>query len=286
MIAEIHKKISRTGGNLTDRLEDNLTGNFFGTLRYMPFNTGLKKLLVASVYPDDVAREIDEIDCEIWDSNIKFWPYDENGEIDVFLEFEKAAIGIEVKYLSGLSSDDEISNARLAGENDIELRESRQQLARESKIVSKYGGKKTKILLFLAQDSCCKEVYEDTIERCILAPEVLLGHVSWQSILANLKKLNSHGFENHYYGVAVNDLISLLEHKGFDGFRDMEIDEAMSVDESYYYFGDVPLVSFDFSGEGLVIVNDQFYCFGEIPLVKFSFDNMITVGCDLYYGFK
>lgn len=66
----------------------------------------------------------------------------------------------------------------------------------------------------------------------------------------------------------------------------MKIEEAMSVDESYYYFGDVPLVPFDFSGDGLVIADDQFYCFGEIPLVKFSFDNMLTVGCDLYYGFK
>jgi|GEM_PF-4181867 len=34
MLAEIHNKISGTGSNLSDRLEDQLTGDFFGTLRY------------------------------------------------------------------------------------------------------------------------------------------------------------------------------------------------------------------------------------------------------------
>jgi Holliday junction resolvase-like predicted endonuclease len=32
------------------------------------------------------------------------------GEIDVLIEFQKMINGIEVKYISGLSSDDDISN--------------------------------------------------------------------------------------------------------------------------------------------------------------------------------
>ncbi|MEK4246582.1 hypothetical protein MKZ20_14770 [Psychrobacillus sp. FSL K6-2684] len=40
MIAEIRGKISRSGSNLTERLEDNLTGNVFGALRYLPYERG------------------------------------------------------------------------------------------------------------------------------------------------------------------------------------------------------------------------------------------------------
>ena len=39
---------------------------------------------------------------------IKFWPYDEDGELDALMEFDNVIMGIEVKYLSGLSSDDSI----------------------------------------------------------------------------------------------------------------------------------------------------------------------------------
>ena len=40
MIAEIRGKISHTSSNLTERLEDHLTGNVFGSLRYLPFSLG------------------------------------------------------------------------------------------------------------------------------------------------------------------------------------------------------------------------------------------------------
>jgi hypothetical protein len=36
MIAEIENKISPTGSNLSDRLEDKLTGDVFGSLSYLP----------------------------------------------------------------------------------------------------------------------------------------------------------------------------------------------------------------------------------------------------------
>lgn len=45
MIAEIHKKLSVNGNELLDRSEDKLTGDFFGRLRYLSFNKGLKIFL-------------------------------------------------------------------------------------------------------------------------------------------------------------------------------------------------------------------------------------------------
>jgi len=45
VLAEIKGKISQTGSNLSDRLEDKLTGDFFGTIRYLPFEIGLGPVL-------------------------------------------------------------------------------------------------------------------------------------------------------------------------------------------------------------------------------------------------
>lgn len=82
MLAEIKGKLSKTGSNLTERLEDNLTGNFFGALRYIPFNFAMKKILMNGVYPREIADEFEKINVEFWNDNIKFWPYDIEGEID------------------------------------------------------------------------------------------------------------------------------------------------------------------------------------------------------------
>ncbi|WP_179863669.1 hypothetical protein [Bacillus toyonensis] len=45
MIAEIHGKISSDSSNLSERLEDKLTGDIFGSLRYLPYLKGLYQLL-------------------------------------------------------------------------------------------------------------------------------------------------------------------------------------------------------------------------------------------------
>ena len=147
LIAEIKGKISNTGSNLNDRLEDNLTGNVFGTLRYISFEKGLKKILIESISPKN-SKAIDiikNINVEGWDSNISFWPYDKEGELDVLLEFDSCIIGIEVKYLSGISSDDGITNEIILSKN--EEKESIQQLARESRIISKKAVNREKILI-------------------------------------------------------------------------------------------------------------------------------------------
>lgn len=48
VIAELFGKISSSGSNLTDRLEDNLTGDVFGVLRYLPFHSGMAQILSAA----------------------------------------------------------------------------------------------------------------------------------------------------------------------------------------------------------------------------------------------
>ena len=113
MIAEIKGKLWQTGHNLNESLEDNLTGNFFGALRYIPFDLALRKILSAGVYPSKVGDLIGEIQADFWSDKLDFWPKDEKVEIDALLNFDDTIIGIEVKYASGLSSDDDIDNSTI-----------------------------------------------------------------------------------------------------------------------------------------------------------------------------
>jgi len=48
-IAELHGKISSSGTNLSDRLEDLLTADIFGPLRYLPFQDGLSHILIQAM---------------------------------------------------------------------------------------------------------------------------------------------------------------------------------------------------------------------------------------------
>lgn len=232
MIADIKGKLSRTGHNLNDMLEDNLTGNFFGALRYIPFDLALRNILSSGVYPSKVGDLIAKISADFWSDKIEFWPYDKEGEIDALLNFDDSVIGIEVKYASGLSSDDDIDNSSLIDEQSIEAEKSRNQLSRESRIVSRNGEGKTNILLFIANSDSCRNVYEDVINRNIISNDVQMAYISWQSILVELGKLK---LDNRYYQVIIDDLISLLTKKGFEIFKDMQVNFDVDIDQEKFY---------------------------------------------------
>ena len=69
MIAEIKGKVNMQNTNLTSLREDELTGNFFGNLRYIPFAKGLKKFKNA-IRPTALQSMIDEIDADYWNDNL------------------------------------------------------------------------------------------------------------------------------------------------------------------------------------------------------------------------
>jgi hypothetical protein len=238
MIADIRGKISRNGTNLTERLEDNLTGNVFGALRYIPFSNVMGKILANGVFPQSIGDKIRDIESEFWADKIQFWPYDLEGEIDAIIEFQNTIIGIEVKYTSGLSSEDNISNNnddKLVTDKK-EVDKSINQLARESRIVSQKGKHKKKILLFIADRKTCKEVYEDILPRNILESNVDFGYISWQDILLQLKNLH---IIDPYYQVIIKDIIALLERKRFDDFTNMNIEVPETINENEYFLFEI-----------------------------------------------
>ena len=181
MVEEFYGKISRSGSNLSDNLEDKLTGDFFGTLRYMDFCDGLQPILCGALRKSEKHQEesqtaillIENVNCtNMREEHIKFWPKHDRGELDVLLEFDNCCIGIEVKLNSGLSSDD--------------------QLIREANILCDLAKDKEKILLFIAGHESCVSVYR-AYKDVIRKQGVCFVFASWEDILESMKDLLNGG---------------------------------------------------------------------------------------------
>ena len=86
MLAELHGKLS-ANGSFTDRLEDQLTGDIFGALRYLPFELGMGPLLSASSLPALRAYLERHGPQGYWADRFYFWPRHPLGELDALLEY-------------------------------------------------------------------------------------------------------------------------------------------------------------------------------------------------------
>lgn len=181
--------------------------------------------------------------------------------ISQLIEFEDVVIGIEIKYKSGLSSDDEIDNHLETMDQDPmrEMNQSINQLERESRIVSRKSKNKEKLLLFVTDRNTCKEVYEDILSRDIIEKGVTLGYVSWQDILFQLKKLT---LTDPFHKVMIQDIIDLLKRKGFEDFTNMNLEFPVSVNEN------------------------DFYIFEITNNVEWSFETTLTIREGEYYEFS
>lgn len=206
MIAELRGKIE-------NNKEDELTGNFFGTLRYTGFEKILQPLLIKCISPAELANKIKKIRGGYWADKIYFWHYDSPTEIDVLLDFEEILIGIEVKYQSGLSGDD--------------------QLEREAKILKRKANRREKILILLAPKETCLEIVTKTYRRNIFIDfGINLCYISWEDVLSELKKLTLTGFD----ALVADDLIKLLRLKGFESFRSFEFDAELNNAKDFWTF--------------------------------------------------
>ena len=242
MIAELHGKISSSGSNLSDRLEDKLTGDVFGALRYLPFQLGMSQILKAAGIPS-LTECVDTSKVSFWGDRIEFWPYHELGEIDAFLSLDNAVVGIEVKYLSGLSSDDDVDNSA-AVDTEQTMKESCNQLSRESRIVKDWAtGNRKAYLVFIAAESACAPICQNAKERQLIAPGVELSYVSWEEILAQLSAVVA---DDPYQRQVLDDTVRLLKRKRFERFNGFDLGDAAAVDPDAYFFFEATQKGFSF----------------------------------------
>ena len=208
MIAEIHHKVFSS-------LEDELTGNLFGIMRYIPFQRGLKRIYMRYIHSLDesVYGLISSIRTN--DFDIEFWKRSElgYGEIDGYMELDGVGIGIEVKYQSDLS-----------GEN---------QLEREASMLLEWCKSGEKMLVLVAGESDAKEIYRRNYQKeCF--EDVHLAYITWQDILLGLDEIKT---VNQFEDLMVEDLKDLLREKGFMSFGGFTDNGLVIEGGAFYDFG-------------------------------------------------
>ena len=198
MIAEIYHKFS------TD-LEDVLTGDFFGAMRYMPFNRGLNQIFKNYAVSEDPQVTHILSNAADDDFNFEFWKRSENGlvEIDGFIPLTSVGIGIEVKYRSGLSGGD--------------------QLEKEAQVLDEWCNGKEKLLILIGEAEEAKAIYIENKDKRVFR-DVHLAYLSWQDILLGLDQVL---ISSSYEKKMIEDLKTLLREKRTVSFEGFSIDQPV-----------------------------------------------------------
>ena len=276
LIAEIHRKLSANGIELLDRSEDKLTGDFFGRLRYLPFHKGLKILLddaktLATDKSYRLNRALSETKDDFIGDKIEFWPSDERAELDVLIALDRLLIGVEVKFNSGLSSED--------------------QLERELRVIeSKLCGYEQGVLLFISKASGLSEAIK-SINKAKEKDEkifnkIIFAYISWEDIYEAYKILDLTVF-NDFEKQVLKDIQDLLRLKGFEKFKDFKnVDDSKIMGNRYFGFDGIRRVDFNFNYSRIVREED-YYEFGLAGTrrVDFNFSFSRNVTKEEYYEF-
>jgi hypothetical protein len=193
MIAEIYHKSVDVGS------EDQLTGNVFGALRYLSYSI-FRQIIIKSIIPAATSKSLQQsIPSEIsdeWGRNLYFWQHFpcSQTEPDIVIELGQAVILIEVKYNSDLSGDD--------------------QLIREAELLLKNCPNKKKFLILLAREESAIAIFNE--QKTNIPVEVSFGYMTWQSLLDSICR-------NKTDSLIFDDLSTLLNEKGFGGFRGFDM---------------------------------------------------------------
>jgi len=242
-IAEIYGKISSVGSNISDRLEDLLTSDIFGPLRYLPFQEGLLNILLqAKNYNND-----DRISLDKGDKNpipkIRFWPKLARSEPDVLIEFGTYLFMVEVKYLSGKSGHF-IENWTEQGNFESA---SYDQLGREFLDLLDFPGKfQRRSLIYLTSHRTLrvndiKAGYEAIItthpKNCGIWYQDNTYWLSWFTVHESISNLLDKQ-QDYYQRLILTDIKSLLHKKGFrffEGFANLDIKNVRSQPDTIFY---------------------------------------------------
>lgn len=223
MISEIDGKISSGGSNLNDLMEDKLTGDVFGTLRYLPFHQGLGPILnKARLYTNkDITLNINfhnSLNFPKYD----FWPKysgsDGTLEPDLIISHEDHLIMVEIKFKSpksGVENPHEKDQAKI-----------RDQLAKEFKCLHEHFKKyEKKSLIYLTADKIIPtQDLEDGFEalKKVNLEDKYQNNtywLSWFDVQEKIEDLQKQPDFDTYQKLILEDINSLLLKKNFRGFR-------------------------------------------------------------------
>ena len=218
-IAEIHGKISSSGSNLSDRLEDLLTSDVFGPLRYLPFADGFQHILREARTIHGKRLIVGEpkytsLVC-FWRKShfrpkVRFWRKLQKSEPDVVIECGDHLLLVEAKYLSGKSGESQLAREfsdlmtypGTFSERSLVYLTAHRTMP-ESDITNSYNADRD-------QAVCKRPDYAEKYEKSTY-------WLSWfevRRVIENLSKKQS-GEKR----LILKDIVRLLRKKGFRGFE-------------------------------------------------------------------
>jgi len=219
-IAEIRGKISDTGTNLSERMEDLLTSDVFGCMRYIPPHLALLPFLRTghSIHGDTLA--VPDRPVRV---HYAFWPWISQAgrnpcEPDVVIGLETEGSQVEVvlveaKYLSGISSDEDERpepNDQLAREVD-----NLQGLSCATLHWDAHLRIRSRALLFVTQDL---GIPRDSLDASLREyrskrnAEAALYWTSWRH-LPSILEASLEGPSSVQSSAAISDMLALLLRK-------------------------------------------------------------------------
>ena len=242
-IAEIRGKISRTGDNLSERLEDLLTSDVFSFCRYVrPYTLLLPFLRQAKRLDDEALGNL--LEDKVDRVKYLFWPRLHRSEPDVLISIELSSgrfflILIEAKYFSSKSGS-------ALSEEELEIAETpRDQLAREY------------VDLLDAHNVFCipkskiagRALIYVTAHRSIPKDSLSESMIEIKKFLADKHKINlfwTNWFELHpiiseakdileWERPILDDMRQLLERKRLIHFRGFNLDMVTSIPNDSVY---------------------------------------------------
>ncbi|WP_144466175.1 DUF4143 domain-containing protein [Bacillus sp. FDAARGOS_235] len=248
MIAEIHGKISSDGSNLSERLEDKLTGDIFGSLRYLPYRKGLYQLLSGTKFLNNLHKQlflesINLVQEEYVHESFSFWQKRKHSEIDLVLDLGKSVLGIEVKYNSGLSSENQLERVAL-------------DLIQINKVVPKF-------LILVGVEPEVNYIVSQVNSKNMIPSTVIFGYLSWQDILEQLTNIFYSEKMTPPEKLIIQDMVHLLERKGFKRFKDFQNLNFLPI-----------------------IKRESFFSIDQSEILYFTNFSQFPVERKLYYEFK
>ena len=116
------------------------------------------------------------------------------------------------------------------------------QLAKEGRWLERNAEDHQKVLILLAPAISANEIYANTKSN-INFNKIIFGYITWENVYDALVELIEIGCLNPYQKVVIDDLVKLLEHKRFDGFRGFAVRDLCVDSNAKWVFND----SFEFS---------------------------------------
>ncbi len=249
IIAELHGKLSEEASSI-DTSEDVLTSNVFQCLRYLKPNNGIVPFLNAVFRDNGYKGAEDKLDRALeWEVDYYFWPVgvERKREPDVLIYLKtgkaKYIVVVEAKYHSGPSDKedfDEESQKQFGNQLSDQFIDLLKRKYRVSnKTVDLECDKKNCYLLYLTKNftkpkpemDAAIEQYQQNFPNSKIN---IVEHLMWTNWTKIWSILNSKPIESFPQILIRNDLLALLERKGFKEFTGFCFEEWEKQFRSFY----------------------------------------------------